>query len=258
MSARPTLRPKGPIRAAMHADRGEQCEASPDGELPRAASELPQSARGALEALVALLAADPSAPSAVREPAEAWRVHVADSLSGLAFAELASARRIADVGWGAGLPGLVIAAVRSDARVDLIESVGRKCEFIRRALGATGVANAEVVCDRAEAWAAGRGREAYDAVTARAVGRLATLAELASPLLREGGVLVAWKGRRDREEEAQLRRAGPRLAMRPGGVRWVGPYSGSRHRHLHLVRKSGPTPATLPRRPGMAKKRPLG
>jgi 16S rRNA (guanine527-N7)-methyltransferase len=140
--------------------------------------------------------------------------------------------------------------------------VGRKCEFARRAIKRTGIDRAGVVCERAETWAAagppGGGREAYDAVTARAVGRLATLAELASPLLREGGALVAWKGRRDPAEEAELARAAERLAMEPVEIRPVGPYAGSRHRHLHVLRKSGPTPEGLPRRPGMAKKRPFG
>lgn len=102
------------------------------------------------------------------------------------------------------------------------------------------------------------GREAYDAVSARAVGRLATLAELASPLLQAGGTLVAWKGRRDEGEEEELARAAEGLAMEPLEVRWVGPYSGSRNRHLHLIRKTGATPQELPRRPGMAKKTPFG
>lgn len=209
-----------------------------------------------------LLAADPTAPSSVRDPERAWLVHVADSLSGLELAPLAEARRIADVGAGAGFPGLVLATALPDARIDLVESVARKCEFARRAASAAGLANARVLCERAETLACapppeGR-REAYDAVTARAVGRLSTLAELASPLLAPGGVLVAWKGDRDAEEEAELARAAPRLAMEPREVRWAGPYAGSRRRHLHLIAKSGPTPEGLPRRPGMAKKRPFG
>jgi 16S rRNA (guanine527-N7)-methyltransferase len=225
---------------------------------PLPVSDLPPAAQDSLGRLVELLAADPRAPSSVRNPAEAWRVHVADSLAGLQFDQLAGAERIADVGSGAGLPGLVLAAAKPEARVDLIESVSRKCEFMRRALEVSGIANANVVCERAEALAAGEGRETYDAVTARAVGRLSTIAELASPLLRDGGVLVAWKGRRDAGEEAELERAAPELAIEPLEVRHVGPYAGSRHRHLHLMRKRGPTPGRLPRRPGMAKKRPPG
>src|SRR5204863_5287493 len=140
--------------------------------------------------------------------------------------------------------------------------VGRKCDFMRRAIEAAGLPNARVVCERAETWAAtappAGGREAYEAVTARAVGRLSTLAELASPLLVEGGVLVAWKGRRRPDEEDELARASRRLAMEPIKTIWVGPYAGSRHRHLHAITKRGPTPERLPRRPGMAKKRPFG
>ena len=95
-------------------------------------------------------------------------------------------------------------------------------------------------------------------VTARAVGRLSTLAELAAPLLAPGGRLVAWKGRRDQDEEAELAGAAERLAMAVERVDAVGERAGSRHRHLYLVAKTGPTPAGLPRRPGMAKKRPFG
>jgi 16S rRNA (guanine527-N7)-methyltransferase len=224
--------------------------------------ELDPRARAALERVLELLRAERSSVSSVTEPQDAWRVHVADSLSGLAVPELAAARAIADVGSGAGFPGLVLAAALPGAAVDLVESVARKADFIRRAVAAAGIENTRVIEERAEAWAAEPppqgGREAYDAVTARAVGRLSTLAELASPLLRNGGVLVAWKGRRSDEEEEELAAAAERLVMRPRKVLAVGPYAGSRHRHLHVLGKSGPSPEDLPRRPGMAKKRPFG
>lgn len=210
--------------------------------------------------MLELLAADPASLSSVTDPAAAWRVHVADSLSGLEL--VGEPPRLADVGAGAGFPGLALAAALPATRVDLIESVGRKCEFIERGIAAAGLDNARAVCARAETWAATPepegGREAYDVVTARAVGRLATLAELASPLLRDGGVLVAWKGRRDADEERELERAAARVAVWPEAVRAVGREAGFRHRHLHLLRKRGPTPAGLPRKPGIAKKRPFG
>jgi 16S rRNA (guanine527-N7)-methyltransferase len=180
----------------------------------------------------------------------------------LAVPELGAANAIVDVGSGAGFPGLVLAAALPAAAVDLVESVARKADFIRRAVAAAGLENARVIEERAETWATEPpprgGREAYDLVTARAVGRLSTLAELASPLLRDGGVLVAWKGRRSDEEEEELAGAAERLVMRPQQVLAVGPYAGSRHRHLHVLRKAGPTPEDLPRRPGVAKKRPFG
>jgi 16S rRNA (guanine527-N7)-methyltransferase len=219
--------------------------------------EAPAEAAPALEALVELLMGD-EAPVSPRSAERARQVHVADSLSGLEFDQLTSAERVADIGSGAGLPGLVLAAALPEVRVDLIESVSRKCSFLRRAVDRLGLRNAEVVCARTEDWSADRGREAYDAVTARAVGRLPTVAELASPLLRDRGHLLSWRGRRDPDEESRLARAAARLALEPVEVRAVTPYPGSRDRHIHLVRKNGPTPDDLPRRPGMAAKRPFG
>lgn len=224
---------------------------------PDPSAALDSQARAALQEVLDLLAEERASVSSVTDD-RAWKVHIADSLTGLEIPELREASRIADIGSGAGFPGLALAVALPQAQLDLIESVGRKCDFMRRAIAASGISNASVIDSRSEEWAGGEGRESYEAVTARAVGRLSTLAELASPLLLDGGVLVAWKGRRDEDEEAQLQRAAPKLAMQPDQVLHVGPYAGSQHRHLHLIRKKGETPADLPRRPGMAKKRPRG
>jgi 16S rRNA (guanine527-N7)-methyltransferase len=221
------------------------------------ASDLDPTARAALQTVLDMLATERASVSSIVDQ-RAWTVHVADSLTGLEVPALRKAKRIADVGSGAGFPGLVLAVALPDANVDLIESVGRKCDFMRRVIDAAAIANANVLNARSEEIATGQGREAYDAVTARAVGRLSTLAELASPLLREGGTLVAWKGRRDADEEAQLERAGDSLAMHPEEIRDVGDRAGSKHRHLHVLHKTDRTPPDLPRRPGMAKKRPRG
>ena len=222
------------------------------------AESLTPEGRLALEKVLGLLAEEKASVSSVRRGPEAWDIHVLDSLSGLQFPELAAATRIADVGSGSGFPGLALAAALPEAQVDLVESVERKCSFMRRAAKEAEIANARIVCQRAETWAGGEGRESYPVVTARAVGRLSTLAELASPLLTDGGVLIAWKGRRDPEEEAEAVRAEEGTAMRPEEVVAVTPFPESRNRHLHLLRKCGSTPATLPRRPGVAKRRPYG
>jgi len=214
-------------------------------------------AREKLETVLALLAEERASVSSVVDR-RAWQVHVVDSLTGLEVPELREARRIADVGAGAGFPGLVLAVALPMAQIDLVESVRRKCEFIARAAEAAGIGNATVLNTRSEDLAAGAGREVYDAVTARAVGRLATLAELASPLLKPNGALVAWKGKRDADEERQLENAAEALVMRPEQILDVGDRAGSEHRHLHVIRKTGATPANLPRNPGIAKKRPKG
>jgi 16S rRNA (guanine527-N7)-methyltransferase len=129
---------------------------------------------------------------------------------------------------------------------------------MRAAAEAAEIANATVLNSRSEDLAKAGGRERYDVVTARAVGRLSTLAELASPLLKPNAVLIAWKGRRDEDEETQLDRASESLAMTPEQILDVGHKAGSEHRHLHVIRKTGPTPGNLPRNPGIAKKRPKG
>lgn len=225
--------------------------------MSAAPSALDPEARAQLRVVLELLGEERASVSSVVDE-RAWQVHVTDSLTGLEVQELRSAERVADVGAGAGFPGLVLAIALPNAQVDLIESVGRKCEFIHRAIVAAEIPNAVVQNVRSEDWASAGGGEAYDAVTARAVGRLSTLAELASPLLKPNGVLVAWKGKRDPEEESQLIRASESLAMRPESMLDVGDRAGSKHRHLHVIRKIGPTPSDLPRRPGVAKKRPKG
>jgi 16S rRNA (guanine527-N7)-methyltransferase len=221
------------------------------------AAALDAAAREKIEIVLAMLAEERASVSSVVDQ-RAWQVHVVDSLTGLEVEELRRADRIADIGSGAGFPGLVLAVALPAAQVDLVESVGRKCEFMRRAAEAAGISNATIVNTRSEELAEADGHEAYEAVTARAVGRLSTLAELASPLLVPNGGLVAWKGKRDEDEEQQLSRASEALAMAPVAILDVGDRAGSQHRHLHVIRKSGPTPPNLPRRPGMAKKRPQG
>jgi 16S rRNA (guanine527-N7)-methyltransferase len=213
--------------------------------------------RRSLETVLALLAEERASVSSVVDD-RAWKVHVEDSLTGLEVPELRQAHRIADVGAGAGFPGLVLAVAIPGAQVDLIESVGRKTAFITRAAEAANIPNAKAVNARAEDVARGEARESYDIVTSRAVGRLSTLAELASPLLRENGLLIAWKGKRDEEEEQQLQNASEALAMAPETILDVGHRAGSEHRHLHVIRKSAPTPPNLPRKSGLAKKRPQG
>ena len=224
---------------------------------PDPTAALDPAGRAALERVLELLAEERASVSSIVDE-RAWKVHVADSLTGLGVEALSQAGRIADIGAGAGFPGLALAVALPGAQVDLIESVGRKCDFMTRAATAAGIANASVLNLRSEDWARGEGREAYDIVTARAVGRLSTLAELASPLLKPNSLLVAWKGKRDAEEESELERASESLAMTPEQIIDVGAEAGSQHRHLHLIRKTAPTPASLPRKPGLAKKRPKG
>jgi 16S rRNA (guanine527-N7)-methyltransferase len=207
-----------------------------------------------LDALVEALA-DPAAPTSVHGRKRSRDVHIADSLTALEVPGVREAARIADLGAGAGLPGLVLAIALPDAEVALVESVGKKCAWMEATAEALGLANARVVCARVEAWDEGRGT--CDVVTARALGSLPVVCEYAAPLLREGGILVAWKGAVDELEEADGLAAAEALGLARDTVLAVQPYAGSERRTLHVFRKIAPTPERYPRRAGMAAKRPL-
>ena len=208
--------------------------------------------------MLELLASSHVSLSSVTDPAEARRVHVADSLSGLACAEVREATRTADLGAGGGFPGIPLATFLPGCEFTLIDSVGRKVEFMNEVILALGLENARAIKARSEDWASSDGREAYALVTARAVAPLPALAELASPLLCEGGYLVAWKGEAEPHSERVIEENAAKLAMKLVRQEVVIPFKGSRERRLYVLVKTGPTPEGLPRRAGMARKRPLG
>jgi 16S rRNA (guanine527-N7)-methyltransferase len=212
--------------------------------------------RGQLDVVLECVADDPEAPTTVTGRDGILRDHLADSLVALELPEVRAATAIADLGAGAGFPGLPLAVALPRAQVSLVESNGRKCTFIARTIEACTLGNAEAIHARAESWP--QGLASCDLVTARAVAPLAVVAEYAAPLLTVGGWLVAWRGRRDVEDETAGARAAAELGLEPGPVTQVEPYAGALHRHLHVMRKVAPTPDRFPRRAGMARKRPLG
>lgn len=215
---------------------------------------LPATVVPSLRQLLDLLAS-PAAPTAVHDRARALDVHVRDSLAGLEVGAVRRARRIADLGSGAGLPGLPLALALPDSQMQLVESHHRRCAFLDRAVEDLGLSNVTVACARAEELA---DREHFDVVTARALAALPVLCEYAAPLLRVGGALVAWKGAVEAGEAAAAAAAARSLGLDRAEILPVVPYPGSERRTLHVFRKLAPTPPGYPRRPGMAAKRPLG
>ena len=181
--------------------------------------------------------------------ADARRVHVDDSLVAVPFVPPG---RIADLGAGAGVPGLVLAAALPDRSFVLVESARRKCAFISETAAAMGLANVEVLHARAE-----EVRPAFEGVCARALAALPVLCEYAAPLLAMGGVAIFWKGAVEPSEEADGRHAASELGLSEPEVVPVEPFPGSQRRTLWVFRKTSPTPDRFPRRPGMATKRPL-
>jgi 16S rRNA (guanine527-N7)-methyltransferase len=182
--------------------------------------------------------------------------HLADALVALELPVLRAAGVIADIGTGAGIPGVPLAVALPGANITLLEGNGRKCDFLRHTVERLGLMNVSVVNGRAETWREGLG--ACDIVTARALAPPDVVEEYAAPLLKVGGSLVAWRGRREPELEAQAQRAATILGMTIVDAVRVWPYPGAEHRFLHVVTKTHETPDRFPRRDGVARKRPLG
>jgi 16S rRNA (guanine527-N7)-methyltransferase len=209
-----------------------------------------------LEALLGLTESDEHAPTRVRSAERAMDVHVADSLTALDLDRVRSAASIADLGSGSGFPGLALAVALPGAEVALVESRRRKCDFLERACAHAEIENALAVCSRVEEWGGGLGHN--DVVVARALAAQPVVLEYAAPLLRVGGTLVDWRGRRNAQEEADAVCAAEQLGLRLLEIRRTEPYKDARDHHLHVFEKVAETPARFPRRAGMARKRPLG
>ncbi|HWG07788.1 MAG TPA: RsmG family class I SAM-dependent methyltransferase [Solirubrobacteraceae bacterium] len=206
--------------------------------------------------VLAVLQRDEHAPTTVRAPREAAERHLADSLAGLDIDLIKDGRDLADLGAGAGFPGVALAVTLPRARIRLVESQRRKCEFLERMIAAAEIENASVVCARAEEWAQGLG--ANDVVVARALAPQPVVLEYAAPLLCAGGALVDWRGRRDGREERAASAAARLLGFELAEIRRVRPFAAATDRHLHVWVKTGATPERFPRRAGIARKRPLG
>jgi 16S rRNA (guanine527-N7)-methyltransferase len=209
-----------------------------------------------LAKVLATLEADEHAPTAVRTAEQAARTHIADSLVALELDAVREAEHIADLGSGVGFPGLALAVALPAAEVSLIESQRRKCEFLERLCAAAGVENAQVVCSRAEEWR--EGALCCDVVVARALAPQPVVLEYAAPLMRLGGQLVDWRGRREQTAEGAAERAAALLGLELAEIRRVVPFEDATDRHLHVFVKTGETPPRFPRRAGIARKRPLG
>jgi 16S rRNA (guanine527-N7)-methyltransferase len=216
--------------------------------------DLPGDAIPRLERLLEALAAEPDPHTTVSDPALAVDHHVADSLSALKLEPVRAAGTIVDIGSGAGFPGLPLAIALPRARVDLVESAGRKTAVIERLAAAAQIENGRALTERVEELGS---REVYDVATVRAVASLAVLVEYAAPLLKVGGHLVAWKGARDPAEEAGGHAAAEIVGLRAIHVLQVRPFARARDLNLHLYLKDRETPNRFPRRIGVAAKRPL-
>ncbi len=180
---------------------------------------------------------------------EAERRHIGESRRLLEAAAPAAGARVVDVGSGGGVPGLVLAVLRPDLRVTLVESDRRRAGFLVHAAGVCGCRGVTVLARRAED--VGRDpahRAGYELAVSRAAAPVAVLCELALPLLRQGGRLVALVG----DAAAEADRAATAAAACGGGEpREVG-------HGILAITKVAATPERFPRRPGLPSRHPLG
>ena len=180
--------------------------------------------------------------------AERWRRHVVEAIDLVRTLQIAAAAALIDVGSGPGIPGLVIAVLRPDLRVTLLDSDSHKAGFLTHVAGMLGLGSVTVVNRRAEEAAHDPSlREQFDIATARALARPAVLCELTLPFVRVGGIVAALVI--DSPEVA--REAAASAALLGGGEPSAKP-------GVLLVPKTSPTPAGFPRRAGVPARRPLG
>lgn len=163
---------------------------------------------------------------------------------------------VADIGSGGGLPGIALAIVFPEGRFSLIEADLRKSTFLEMAARELELANVRVINRRVELVGRDRGfRGSFDFVVARAVARLNVLVEYALPLLKVGGLLVAWKGQNCQVEIEEAMRAIGVLGGRLEDKKSY--FLLGRQRYLVTIRKERESPEGYPRRVGVPEKRPL-
>jgi 16S rRNA (guanine527-N7)-methyltransferase len=196
--------------------------------------------------------------TSIREPQAIEEFHFLDCLSLLDVAEVRSARRLVDLGSGGGLPALILALALPETRITAVESLNKKCVFIQQAAAAMDLDNVDVRCARAEEYGRGSGRGVHDVAVSRALAALAVVAEYSLPLLEQGGVMIAMKGDISIEERIHCQKALDILGGGELGSSRLEPFPGAENRWVYVSRKVRATPASYPRRPGLAKQRPLG
>ena len=190
--------------------------------------------------------------TAITEPAQVAKLHLLDSLTVLKAADL-KGKRLIDVGCGAGFPGVPVKIACPEAKVTLLDSLGKRMAWLEQILPQLGV-EAECVTARAEEFAAKR-RETYDFATSRAVARLNILLELTAPFVKVGGAVLAMKGSAAREELAEAKNAISKLGLKLETVEDF-PIDGTAHSVI-ILRKIKPTPPQYPRRYPKIKQSPL-
>lgn len=193
--------------------------------------------------------------TAITEPEAVARLHLLDSAALLTMCDLRG-KRVVDVGTGAGFPGMPLRILESDFDLTLLDSLGKRVDFLRDCCQALSLERVDCVHARAEDFARQQ-RERFDVATSRAVAALNVLCELALPLVKVGGCFLAMKAVDSDEEIAAAKSAIAQLGGRIVDIRdYTIPGTELRHRVVR-IEKCRPTPAAYPRPFARIKKAPL-
>lgn len=196
--------------------------------------------------------------TAVRDAGQIEQRHFLDSLTCSVVTGDLNGQRLIDVGSGAGFPGLPLKILYPDLQLSLLESIGKKRDFLQAVVDELELGDTRVIVGRAEDVGQSRDhREAYDWAVARAVARLGVLVEYLLPLVRVGGHVLAQKGR---QAEVEMGEAEKGIALLGGGaprLMPVQPAGREEPSYLVLIEKIKATPDLYPRRAGVPAKRPL-
>ena len=222
--------------------------------LPRLGLGLPEDAQETLCAFGAGVVKQNEVMNltAITDPEQVAKLHLLDSLSLLTLADL-KGKRIIDVGCGAGFPGVPVKIACPEAKLTLLDSLGKRMTWLEGFLPQLGV-EAECVTARAEEAVVSR-REQYDFATSRAVARLNILLELTAPYVKVGGKVLAMKGTAAMEELEEAKNAIRRLGLKLEKVAEF-PVDGTAHTVI-VLKKVAPTPSQDPRRYAKIKQAPL-
>ena len=191
----------------------------------------------------------------ILEEEDMFYKHFLDSAVGESLFSLNA--KVAEIGSGAGFPSLVLKILRPDLKLDLFESVGKKCEFLRAVVDKFAFQDVHIYNLRAEdAAKSEQFRERYDFATARAVARMNTLCEYCLPFVKVGGAFVAYKSG-DEEEIAEAKNACKILGALPPKTFALELPKGYGKRILAVAKKEKKTPLLYPRGQGKERKQPL-
>ena len=193
--------------------------------------------------------------TAITEPGDIATLHFLDSVAMLTLADL-KGKKMADIGTGAGFPGMPLRIVEPSIRLTLLDSLNKRIDFLKEVCDDLGLSDVECIHGRAEEFAVGH-RESYDIVTSRAVANLQMLSELCLPLVKVGGYFLSMKSVDSEQEVNDAKNAIKTLGGRiEKVVDYTIPGTEVQHR-LIFIKKIQETPKKYPRALKKKKKNPL-